>query len=340
MVFEDIELRIFMKRLLLINILLLSGCVSTRIEENTHFCQLDQEVVDEHQILEKLWHQKITLKGGLSGADIYKVTDRRGRTYVFRNIRHRSREDKVREIHAHTIASKSGYGPQLYAYNLDQGKIVVSLLENSHKPLDQHTQIFELAKALKRMHAGPAFCDHLSIMDQTKELYNKINYYPKGIDKNKISNLIGKISSFKSYPKTATHRDLNPNNIFFTKTGVKFIDFENAGQDDLFFDIASIIIFYQYDDNAEDTFLKLYFGHELSEEEYEHLTLMKKAVSLFYGLTLLSKSPCAQYQFDNPIPSLQDILKKIAFGQFSLEKEENIIFLALAFLLNAIANPL
>ena len=325
-----------MKRLLIISIILLSGCINTRVEKNINFCSLSQEVVDENEIIEKLWNQKITLKGGLSGAVVYKVTDGSGATYVFRNISHRSKEDKIREIHAHKIASKYGYGPQLYAYNIDKGKIVISFLENSNKIIDQQAQIFELANALRIMHNGPAFCDHLSIIDQTKALYDKINYYPEVIDKNKISNLISKISSFKSYSKTPTHRDLNPNNIFFTKTGVKLIDFENAGQDDPFFDIASIIIFYQYDHNAEETFIKLYFGHGLSEEEYEHLALMKKTVSLFYGLTLLSKLPYSQHSFDKPIPSLKEIFNKIASGQFSLEREENIMLLSLAFLLNAI----
>jgi thiamine kinase-like enzyme len=317
---------------------LLSGCINAKLEKNTKFCQLDQEVIDKNAILEKSWIKKVALKGGLSGADVYKVTDGNGMTYVFRNINHKSKEDKIREIYANKIASKYGYGAQLYAYDTEKGKIVISLLENSPKTLDRNALIAELAHALKKMHAGPAFCDHLSIIDLTKALYNKISHYPQVIDKNKISKLISQISYSKPYPKTATHRDLNPNNIFFTKTGVKFIDFENAGQDDPFFDIASIIIFYQYDDNAEDTFLKLYFGHKLSEEEYEHLTLMKKTVSLFHGLTLLSRSPDFQYSADKNIPSLQEVFNKIASGQLSLEREENIRLLGLAFLLDAI-NP-
>lgn len=333
-----------MKRLLTIILFLLSGCVNTKIEKNTNFCQLDQKIMDENKILEKFWDQKIPLKGGLSGASIYKVTNDSNQKYVFRNINHRSKEDKIREIYAQKIASKYGYGPQLHAYNVNKGEMLISFLEKYNK-ISSKKQMFELAKALRKIHDGPAFCDHLSIIDQIKALYDKISYYPKKINKNKISNLISKISSFKSYPKTATHRDLNPNNIFFTKTGVKFIDFENAGQDDPFFDVASVIIFYQYDHDAEAEFLKLYFKSEksassfdsgISEEEYEHLTLMKKTVSLFYGLTLLSKLTDLQHLDHKHEPSLKEILNKISSDQLYLERKENVMVLALAFLLNAI----
>jgi thiamine kinase-like enzyme len=186
------------------------------------------------------------------------------------------------------------------------------------------------------MHRGQAFCDHTSIIAQIKELYDKIIFYPEVIEKNKISNLLDQISVLESYPKSATHRDLNPNNIFFTDNDVKFIDFENAGQDDLFFDIASVITFYQYSKDAEKKFLKLYFGRELLKDEQAHLKLMKKTVSLFYGLTLMSKLPHFRKIVDAPVPNLQEILKKVSDGSLSLEKEENMMLLSLSFLLNAI----
>jgi len=337
-VYEEINTGFFMKRFLFISMLLLSGCINAKLEKNTKFCQLDQEVVDKNAILERSWVKKVALKGGLSGADIYKVTDENGMTYVLRNINHKSKESRIREIYAQKIASKYGYGPQLHAYNTEKGEIVISLLENSPKTLDRNAKIAELVHALKKMHAGPAFCDHLSTIDKIKELYDKINYYPEIIDRKKIVHLINKISSARTYPKTATHRDLNPSNIFLTKTGVKFIDFENAGQDDPFIDIAYIILYHQFDDNAEDTFLKLYFGHKLSEDEYEHLILMKKTVSLFCGLDLLSKVPDFRYSADKHILSLKEVFSKIDSSQPPLEREEKIMLLALAFLLNAI-NP-
>jgi len=325
-----------MKKLFFISFVLLSSCVDIQVKRQPHSCQLDQGSVDDNRILEKNWHQKTTLKGGLSGADVYKVVDSSGAVYVFRNISYRAHEDKLREIYAHKIASEYGYGPLLYAYNINKGKIVVSLLESSSKTLDKQSQISVLVAALKRMHRGPAFCDHISIIDQIRALYDKINDYPQSIEGNKIGKLITQILSLKNYPKKPTHRDLNPNNIFFTNRGVKFIDFENAAQDDPFFDIASIIIFYQYDGNDEKTFLKLYFGHELSQEEHEHLRMMKKAVSLFYGLTLLSKTSSSQKNIGAQVPKLKEILNNIASGELSLEKEENLALLAIAFLRNAI----
>lgn len=322
-----------MSMLFIINMILF---FSSSIAMNPLTCQLDRVFFDENAIFDKHWHETIPLKGGLSGSDIYKAFDSNGDVYVFRNIRHRSQKEIMREIYAHTIASECGYGPHLYAYNVMTGEIVISLLEHCNTILDQNAQMRNLVDALKTMHNGPALCDQTSIIDQTIALYNSIEAYPEMIDKNKIAILIQHISSLKGLPKTATHRDLHPNNIFFTDTGVKFIDFESAGQDDPFFDIASIIIFYQYSDALEKEFLTLYFGYELSKAEQEHLALMKKTVLLFYGLILLSKLPSVQKPINETILSLQELLDKIASGSLSLEKEENVMHLSLAFLLEAI----
>ena len=320
---------------LIISVILLAGCSNTDVEMVSNACSLSEYVADKNKIFDRKWSKKITLKGGLSDSGVYKMSDSRD-SYVLKDISHRSRNDRIREIHAHKIASEHAYGPKLYAYDVSKGKIVMSFLTNSNQTLDQHTQIVKIVKALKKMHRGQAFCDHTSIIAQIKELYDKIIFYPEVIEKNKISNLLDQISVLESYPKNATHRDLNPNNIFFTDNDVKFIDFENAGQDDLFFDIASVITFYQYSKDAEKKFLKLYFGRELLKDEQAHLKLMKKTVSLFYGLTLMSKLPHFRKIVDAPVPNLQEILKKVSDGSLSLEKEENMMLLSLSFLLNAI----
>ena len=41
-----------MKRFLFISMFLLSGCINTKAEKNTNFCQLGQEVIDKNEILE------------------------------------------------------------------------------------------------------------------------------------------------------------------------------------------------------------------------------------------------------------------------------------------------
>src|ERR1700722_4470562 len=53
------------------------------------------------------------LSGGLSGAKLYKVTER-NMAFVVRHIENRSDYDKAREIAAQQRASKGGWGPRVY----------------------------------------------------------------------------------------------------------------------------------------------------------------------------------------------------------------------------------
>ena len=87
--------------------------------------------------------------------------------------------------------------------------------------------------------------------------------YEKGIHKTKLSNfelkeLILKVKKYK-YNFVLTHHDLNPKNIIFNETGFKIIDWEYAGMNDSFFDLASICIEFKLNKNEEKIVLNSYF---------------------------------------------------------------------------------
>jgi hypothetical protein len=116
---------------LIISVILLAGCSNTDVEMVSNACSLSEYVADKNKIFDRKWSKKITLKGGLSDSGVYKMSDSRD-SYVLKDISHRSRNDRIREIHAHKIASEHAYGPKLYAYDVSKGKIVMSFLTNSN----------------------------------------------------------------------------------------------------------------------------------------------------------------------------------------------------------------
>lgn len=69
--------------------------------------------------------------------------------------------------------------------------------------------------------------------------------------------------SIEKYPKeyVICHNDLNPQNIFFAYN-VKLIDWEYAGMNDRYFDLACVCVEFNLNEIRQRVFLKHYFKDE------------------------------------------------------------------------------
>lgn len=68
-----------------------------------------------------------------------------------------------------------------------------------------------------------------------------------------------KIIKKHKYEAVLTHHDLNPKNIIFSKNSLKIIDWEYAGVNDRFFDLASLCVEFKLNKNEEKIVLDSYF---------------------------------------------------------------------------------
>jgi thiamine kinase-like enzyme len=312
-----------MNRIVILSSLILVGC-STYNEPANHSCNLKKICSSiAFNSLDKNWTEITPLKGGLSDSTLYKVSDGKN-LYVIRSIAHRSQEDKIREIQAQKIASEEGYGPKLYGYDMNKEEIVMSFLQTSEEKLDPKTKALKLADLLKSIHNGPKFCDHPPIIEKIKSVFVKTKTYFNDTETQKFVSMIAELENLKPFKKTATHRDLNPNNIIFSGGNFKVIDFEDSGQNDSFFDIATIIVFNFENTHYEQEFLKHYFGRNPSQKEIVHLNIMKKAVFLCYGLDIML-----------PI-NFYKALEEFEKGYLSLANNEHLLMLAKSMLNMAI----
>ncbi|HEX4068729.1 MAG TPA: phosphotransferase [Candidatus Babeliales bacterium] len=194
---------------------------------------------------------KITsLKGG-SEATLYKV-DSKDKSYVIRLIEHRSLAQKEREINAQKIASDGGWSPQLYASDVDEGWIIMEYIQpTSLTQADRMNDslYISLGKVLQKMHTGPDFLLSSSspiinrIEEQLEQLY-KEHKIPQSIHYETLKNIFNSVKKNHSTIIAPTHRDLNPNNIIFSGHQPFIIDFEDAAQDDPFFDLGTIGAFF------------------------------------------------------------------------------------------------
>jgi thiamine kinase-like enzyme len=240
---------------------------------------------------------KITpLKGGMSGSELYKV-DANDQHYVVRFMQHRSMESKKREIAVQTIASQEGWGPHLYASDSNERWIIMEYIKPI--PLTQADRMNDelyttLGKSLRKIHTGP---DFPSVRDKVKEVEEKLDdvrkedKIPQSINYELLKNIIDSVVKNRSNVITPTHRDLNPNNIIFSGDRLYIIDFEDAAQDDPFYDLGTVGLFFITNLHHEEIFLNAYFNRAPTQQELIHYYQMKQIALLSSGLGFLKRLP-------------------------------------------------
>lgn len=83
-----------------------------------------------------------------------------------------------------------------------------------------------------------------------------------------------------------SHNDLNPANILCEGKKLWVIDWDGAGRNNRYLDLAATANFFTQSAEEEQLLLRVYFGREPSEEEQARLFLMRQVSRLIYGLLL------------------------------------------------------
>lgn len=334
-------------RLILISIMILSftGCfdskekITSLIDEN----QVETIVKDALSISGDVTVQK--LGGGSSDAQIFTVHSD-SQKYVIRFLTHKSLKEREWEISSLQIASKSDYGPHVYFADVDRGIIIMEFLphQNISNELRRSDLLYELlAKFLKKIHNGPKFenIQDRNVFDVINKIIQELkNKCDKAIPLSKIENIIKIIhQTLASHLEVAPcHNDLNLNNLIFLGNEFKAIDYEYASQENPYFDIATIAIFYCVKPAYENILLSTYLERQPSAKEMAKLYLMKQVAFIVYGLTILQMTPELYQYAELKVPSYIEFLKEWSEEKINLENPETKLKFAKVMINNVIAN--
>ena len=167
-----------------------------------------------------------------------------GVKYIVRKL---LRDDIDREFEwkVQNLAYAEGITAEPLAFDSKNDFMVFEFLEGKHKHKLDENELKLLAQTLQKLHS--ITIDAKPIVLQTDT------------------------SIVECYPKeyVLCHNDLNPQNIFFFDD-VKFIDWEYAGVNDRYFDLACVCVEFGLDSEMQDVFLRAYFaGKYFSLEKLE-----------------------------------------------------------------------
>lgn len=277
------------------------------------------------------------LTGGFSGTLLYKVILEKDVFLVIRLIHNRTKEDRKREIIAQNMASKGEYGPHVYEADEENGYIIMEFLSPEQHGISDIKKLEIAGILLRAMHQGEKLPHSQSMFEQIQYLYEKNREKLNKIyDCTALERLLKEIEQYKIQWKDdqkPTHRDCNPNNILFSKEKLYLIDFENAAQDDPYFDLATIGIFQVFTPEHEQVLLDNYFERKPTDIEKNRYVFMKNVAFLYYALTILNRLPQEKYATKNEyIPEFSELIQKINEKKFDLQPEENRFMLALSML--------
>lgn len=186
--------------------------------------------------------------------------------------------NKSNEKEAHELISNEFYflTPVYYDNNLLITKFIPNVKTFiSNKNL---SSIVEIAKILKEFHSKNFQANNKFDPTETFEKY----FYQIDEFKHDIEKHIYLVDEFKKLytPDRLCHNDLVEGNFLFSKNEVYLIDFEYAGQNDFYFDIASFISENNLNYQETVTFLSNYFKNDICN--FEKLDVFLKFADLLW----------------------------------------------------------
>jgi hypothetical protein len=302
--------------------------LSTGCERNEPFgidCEEAARITQAALSIQELMSAR-ELHGGFSDAKVFLVTAK-SEAYVMRFSP--SSHLDPRELACLKIASDSGYGPHLYAIAPDQryvimGYVIPHTITREDRSSKQYYQA--LGQVVSKMHHGPNFPEHEGIFTQIKHDLVKLKecFHLKNLTTRMETMLpviqrgLASVSS-----EAPCHNDLNPNNTIFTGSSFKIIDYGTAGQDDPYFDVATVIQFNCLNSTKrEEELMNAYLGRSMTSKERARLYLMKQAVRICYAarLILLGSSPEQSDEIDLGSETYEEFVMKSGSAGFDARR--------------------
>jgi thiamine kinase-like enzyme len=221
------------------------------------------------------------LTGGITNRNYVATVD--GREFVLRVPGERTELlgiDRAHEAEAAMRAAQLGIGPPVAGALPDVGTLITELVPGHHldpAPFIEHLD--DVVPLLQRFHhSGPlagAFPIHRVVEWHARDAAAHGASLPAVFDElHQVSRRIEAAFGAAPLPSVPCHNDLLPANVLFGDGRVWLLDFEYAGMNDRFFDLANLSVNCGLGDAADERLLEAYFG-DVTMPMRARLTLMK-----------------------------------------------------------------
>lgn len=184
------------------------------------------------------------------------------------------------------LVSSLNLGPKVLYQNHDEKVLVTQFVEGeSLKPahLDDPGNLKLLAHSLQQLHESQVASQiSIDIFKLTQEKLDNLLIENSTFKdtiyfcKDHLKQIQHELDQAPSRLVRCCHFDLHPGNLFYDhQQKIQFIDWEDAGLGDPFFDLARVSFEFLLTPEQNKTLLKHYFSKNVSHEDFNHLEKMR-----------------------------------------------------------------
>jgi thiamine kinase-like enzyme len=237
------------------------------------------------------------LVGGYTEAQIHHITTMDDQDYVLRIFSDlKTTQQRHAEIQSFKLAEKAGIAPKLYWADPETGLLMQYIKPHPMaEPQNLYQHADQIAVILQKLHQLENFSEGSSKFEEIRSIFlENLSHFMKDYPAT-IRHTITAIEKIEqSYTPliqvTATHNDINPNNIVYDGAQYLLIDWEFAHLGDPYFDLGSFAMFGAGDEEDDMAFLTAYFDRSPSDKEIFKFKTMKNFAKVFYGFGIMSSA--------------------------------------------------
>ena len=216
------------------------------------------EIIKEYELFQ---NKEITLfepleNQGHCNINYLLITEQK--RYLIRKFK--LQNDRELEFRVQKAVYRGGVGAKPILLDSQNGVMVCEFIDGTHKERLDRVSLRKLAILIKKLH-------RVKIRHKSINLKKSFSFRDK-----KVQSAFIEIGRYKK-ELVLCHNDLHHQNIIFSNS-IKLIDWEYAGINDRYFDLASVLIEFKLYKVDEEIFLRAYFGRD-SKPNIKKLTAYK-----------------------------------------------------------------
>jgi hypothetical protein len=247
------------------------------------------------------------------------------------------------------LASEAGIAPPVYFVDENAGISLMKFITAENlfaQNLTAPPQVKKLANFVRKLHSLPDFPPDNPIFSKVDQVFAwmKPDFRETALVQEAMA-LKAKLVPQLSDPAdwVTSHCDLNPNNLLYADDRFWLIDWEAASSQNRYFDLASCgNFFYFYDRGVELALLTDYFERKPSKDEVRKYFLMRRFVSVYYGMMFLyiagiMGATCLSIDEIANSPSHSEMMTGIESGVENMNNPQTLQKMGFAYLKMALA---
>ena len=261
------------------------------------------------------------LTGGGSTAKMFKFKVD-GQYYVLRLMGlDQPIEERRIQVECAQYGTKLGLAPHCHYTNAEDGVIIMDCV--NQLPLPKDVVLQSMPELLTKLHysekISKPFCstffymnDLIAKMIERTPSQPIINYYKA------IQEIMLILDHHKQL--ASCHNDLNSENVLYDGKQIYLIDFEAAGLEDPYFDLATVCQQNCFDPQEELVFLENYLQREPTPVEVSKLALMKQVSYCYHALHFFEHAYNANImEFHDNVPTFKQWYEGRKEGKYSYD---------------------